>query len=185
MSIFVVFKWKKLEQNDPLLGRRWWRGRGEGEDDQWRKVGCRDCIPVSDVEEKEERTGNTWVPPAFSLSLFHQLRLMGGICIKCPMPSGYPWDQPVGSPGRGLVGAGREKQKYLVGLVPPHGVAFGWLLPSLCNPWSLLLSKWPSSHPLHWDSKSLSSSSARCPLLLSAPEDTLLPGAPYIPPKSS
>ena len=28
MSIFVVFKWKKLEQNDPLLGRRWWRGRG-------------------------------------------------------------------------------------------------------------------------------------------------------------
>lgn len=58
MSIVVVFKWKKLEQNDPLLGRRWWRRRGEGEDDQWRKVGCRGCILVSDVKEKEERTSN-------------------------------------------------------------------------------------------------------------------------------
>ena len=56
----------------------------EGEDDQWRKVGCRDCIPVSEVEEKEERTGNMWVPPAFSLSLFYQLKLMRGSASSVP-----------------------------------------------------------------------------------------------------
>ena len=47
-------------------------------------MGYRDCIPVSDVEEKEERTGNMQVPPAFSLSLFHQLRLMRGSSSSVP-----------------------------------------------------------------------------------------------------
>lgn len=152
--------------------------RGERKDDEWRMGGCKHCILVLDVEEKEGMTGSTWIPPAFLANLLHQPRLT----VPSASTGSHAFWSPLGSASGKFwqETGGREERngEYLVPQLPPQEVTSIWSYLSPCN------GHWSYSHQFPWDSRSYFSSSPLHSPLLRAPGEPLFPRVPYIPPKS-
>lgn len=112
---------------------------------------------------EEGRTGSTWIPPAFLANLLHRLRLK----VESASTGSHAFRLPLGSAsGKSQQRAGVREEREVGIFSPPGRPPWGccWLAASLTLQWSLLLSRWPSSHRLHWDSRSYSFSSHCHPL---------------------
>lgn len=112
--------------------------RGERKDDEWRMGGCKHCILVLDVEEKEGMTGSTWIPPAFLANLLHQPRLT----VPSASTGSHAFWSPLGSASGKFwqETGGREERKW--GIFSPPAPSPGshfYLVISLTLQWSLVL----------------------------------------------
>lgn len=138
--LLLLFEWKKLEQKDLCGG--YWKGRGWWEGREKMMSGGWGAANIASLSWMWKRKRGWQVVHGY---LLHSLQTCSTsqswlyhLHQQAPMPSGRPWDQPVESSGRRLVGGKRENGEYLVPQLPSPGSHF-YLVISLTLQWSLVL----------------------------------------------
>lgn len=118
--------------------------RGERKDDEWRMGGCKHCILVLDVEEKEGMTGSTWIPPAFLANLLHQPKLT----VPSASTGSHAFWSPLGSASGKFwqETGGREERKWGI-FSPPASLPRKSLLSGHISHLAMVTGPIPTSSP--------------------------------------